>query len=520
MRRDLIVTSYGQILRAASVVAPHNPWLIKYRSKWLRSRGDAGTALALIDRALLATPPDDRLLRERVRAIGELAEVRWAAGDVDGAFALIDQVLAAATQEEQLIKKCTQICAVFAKTLRTEGDDRGALGVLDRALTLFPNSEQLLRERAIALAWSGNAGRAERDENTPSYLFFCVNGAGLGHLNRALAIARRIIRLQPAANISFLTSSRMLDAISHEGFIPYYIPPFRAYGGRITAAEWNKMLYAQIREIAELHRPTTLVYDGVSPYSGLIRALKRCGFKRTAMVLRLRHTHTRLEELSHRFGLFDQIIHPGEIGDAETVLLSPIPQLQPRRVAPILYFDREEVLSRLEARQRLRLPMDRRVVYLQLGAGNINEASTWTGHALALLARLPEVKVVLAQSPIADREMAAPPGVQLIREYPSARYFNAFDLAISAGGYNTVHELLFYGVPAILIPLETVTDDQEGRARAVQRAGAAVVVRRPEELADALARLLDDEVRERLRKCAKRIIPLNGADEAAHLIAN
>ena len=42
----------------------------------------------------------------------------------------------------------------------------------------------------------------------------------------------------------------------------------------------------------------------------------------------------------------------------------------------------------------------------------------------------------------------------------------------------------------ILIPMEKVTDDQEGRARSAERAGAAVVVVRPEELADALERVL------------------------------
>ena len=89
--------------------------------------------------------------------------------------------------------------------------------------------------------------------------------------------------------------------------------------------------------------------------------------------------------------------------------------------------------------------MDRRVVYLQLGSGNINDAASWTGHALELLAGYPEVEVVLAQSPIANREVALPPKVHLLRQYPNALFFNAFDLAISAAGYNTVHELLFFG---------------------------------------------------------------------------
>jgi hypothetical protein len=45
-----------------------------------------------------------------------------------------------------------------------------------------------------------------------------------------------------------------------------------------------------------------------------------------------------------------------------------------------------------------------------------------------------------------------------------------------------------------------------------------VVVRRPEDLAPALERLLDDDARARLRAAAKRLIPENGAQEAARLI--
>jgi len=379
-----------------------------------------------------------------------------------------------------------------------------------------------LRARLRRLfARSGGLRRARAYPEPPAYLFFCVNGAGLGHLNRSLAVARRVRRLQPDADICFLTSSRMLDAISREGYVPYYFPPIASYGGRMKAKYWeDRMLYTHIRLIVELHKPTTLVYDGISLYPGLSRAVRNFGFDRTAMILRLRHTHSRLAEVSKDFRLFDHIIHPGEAGESRAGVPSPAEQLQPRRVAPILYFDRGEILPQAEARQQLLLPMERRVVYLQLGSGNIDDAVTWTGHALELLSHYPEVEVVLAQSPIASREVVPPPGVHLLRQYPNARFFNGFDFAISAAGYNTVHELLFFGVPAILIPMARVTDDQEARARAVERAGAAMVVKRPEELADALARVMDDEILARLRNSAQHLIPVNGADEAAHVISN
>ena len=149
--RHLVTTSYGQILRAASVVAPHNRKLIKHRSKWLRSRGDAGRALALIDRALTAAPRNERLLRERVRVIDELAEMRWAAGDADGASALIAQILAIASQDAWLIRKRAEIYARFAKKRRAEGDAAGALKLIDDALVSWPDDPGLLVARASTL---------------------------------------------------------------------------------------------------------------------------------------------------------------------------------------------------------------------------------------------------------------------------------------------------------------------------------------------------------------------------------
>lgn len=155
--------SYGQVLRAALVVAPHNPWLIKRRSKWLRRRGDAGAALALVDGALSALPPDERLLEERARALGDLAELRWGAGDPQGALPLLDELLAVPSHDERLIRKRAAICARFARQRCRDGDAVGALAFLERALTDVPNHELLLRERSYAVAWLANARRAEGD---------------------------------------------------------------------------------------------------------------------------------------------------------------------------------------------------------------------------------------------------------------------------------------------------------------------------------------------------------------------
>jgi UDP:flavonoid glycosyltransferase YjiC (YdhE family) len=132
-----------------------------------------------------------------------------------------------------------------------------------------------------------------------------------------------------------------------------------------------------------------------------------------------------------------------------------------------------------------------------------------------VLAARADVEVVLAESPIAERSQQRDK-IHLLSHYPNSLYFNGFDLAVTAAGYNTFHEVMHFGLPAVLIPnQETLTDDQVERARVAERAGAAKVVLSLDQLADALTDALKEEVAARMRKCAMALVPHNGAQAVA-----
>lgn len=345
------------------------------------------------------------------------------------------------------------------------------------------------------------------------FLFYCVNGAGLGHVTRALAIARRVRRLDPDTPLYFLSSSQALGLISREGFVPYHIPPRNVYGANYEASLWNNLLLQQFRLLVDLHRPATLVYDGVTPYAGLTRALAELPFAHTAMILRLRHKHNRLGQWLDQLALFNELIFPGEAGVEVPAEFAPLPH---HVVDPIIYLDPDELLPRDEARRNLNIAPDKKAVYIQLGAGNINNTVPWVEHALTLLHARPDVEVVLAESPIAEHADGARPGLHLLRQYPNSLFFNAFDLAITAAGYNTYHELMHFGVPSVLIPnQETVTDDQVARAQTAAAAGAARVVLSMDELEPALHAALDEDAARAMRASALALVPRNGALDVA-----
>ena len=69
--------------------------------------------------------------------------------------------------------------------------------------------------------------------------------------------------------------------------------------------------------------------------------------------------------------------------------------------------------------------------------------------------------------------------VHVIHEFPLSRRFRAFDLAVSASGYNSFHELLRFGIPTLFIPnQDTALDDQEARARFASDKGLAHMLER------------------------------------------
>jgi UDP:flavonoid glycosyltransferase YjiC (YdhE family) len=106
------------------------------------------------------------------------------------------------------------------------------------------------------------------------------------------------------------------------------------------------------------------------------------------------------------------------------------------------------------------------------GAGNINDTSQQTGAVVAALQRL-GVEVCVTQTEIAESNRTSA-SVHVVRDFPLSRRFRAFDLAVSAAGYNSFHELLRFGIPTLFVPnQDTALDDQQGRAQFAADRGLA-----------------------------------------------
>ena len=113
---------------------------------------------------------------------------------------------------------------------------------------------------------------------------------------------------------------------------------------------------------------------------------------------------------------FDLIVRPEDSVSASLDEISH--EVQTLSVSPIVLLDEEEMLSRKDARLRLMLPHKGFVVYVQLGAGRINDINSEI--RLTIDSLLSEgALVVLGESMLGERLPVELKGVYLLRDYPN-----------------------------------------------------------------------------------------------------
>ncbi len=308
-------------------------------------------------------------------------------------------------------------------------------------------------------------------------------GGGWGHVMRALALCRAVLREEPRAHCRLLVPERALRLCDE----------VVVRGEPCAATEPTAMRRWVVDVLAE-EPPDVLVVD-VFP-RGVLGELADV-----------------LPTLAPRRVLLTRHVDPGfyaapEIRDAlqayETVIWTEPPSARvdgPRvfETAPVLYVRPDEVLDRHAARAALSLPADARAL-LVLGSGDASHQSRTLSNIDALAERLPEWQVRYASLDLEPRR----------RLFPAGRLLRAFDAVLSAAGYQSYYELAQCGVPALLTPIPKRVDDQARRARGEMtvRCDPSWIVHRPDDVVEAL----------REAPTAGPGTPIHGADEAASIL--
>lgn len=345
--------------------------------------------------------------------------------------------------------------------------------------------------------------------------FVTSNGAGMGHLTRLLAVARR---LGDGIESSFISMSQACGVVAQYGYEFEYIPSKGDL--QVEGGEWNRFFTDRFMQALNRMEPDVVVFDGTWPYQGVAHAVDHYGAKFVWMRRGMWRAETPATSLVRNTG-FDLVIEPGDVASAYDH--GPTGRaIDAAHVEPIIVLDPSEVYDRESARRALGISHDDNAMLLTLGAGNINKIDDDVNEVIRSVKSLPDEWRIFMTSPLIAEGSAVTEGVETLAIYPLALYAKAFDFVVSATGYNSFHEWLAYGIPALWIANgNTITDDQIGRARYAHdfglgfAAGPGGSVRIPEAV-----RLLGERHRRDAVRQAMHLVSFeNGADEAASLIS-
>ncbi|MHC4830569.1 MAG: glycosyltransferase, partial [Planctomycetota bacterium] len=353
---------------------------------------------------------------------------------------------------------------------------------------------------------------------------YAINGSGVGHVTRLVAIARWLRRyltylgIQP--EIYFLSSSEASTLLFRERFACFKVPskttvreagiPKTTYLALAKQWVWNSL---------GLIRPDLFIVDTFpgGSFGELLNALDLCRTK--AFIYRpLKADFARSPGFQAMLPLYDAVIVPAKKDNAAAL---PVPARARAAVSytgPIIVRDRAELADRAAARARLGVPHDRLAVYISAGGGGDENSEAQLRAALSAIADDPRLHAVVGAGPLFRGQRPHRANVTWLAHEQAVEVMPGFDLAVAACGYNTFHELMLTGVPTVFLPQPKIADQQDLRAEQAARAGAAALLGpRPtaEAIRAALAPWLDDAARAEASAAARALVPRSHARDAA-----
>ena len=340
----------------------------------------------------------------------------------------------------------------------------------------------------------------------------------MGHLARATAVAEELKGV--ARPILVSVAGGIAEIPSTTGIPCEYIPgKTRRW---MPAHRWDRYFRDRLIAIADETGASVISFDGVVPYPGFIATkLKRPDLTIVWVRRGLWQKNLLRFALPFQSRLVDLIIEPGDI--ARSYDHGPTSHRKDATLtSPVSLYSKTRALSREDARKELGLDATRPAVLVQLGTGD-SDMNEKMRAALTGLVGWQGLQVVLTKSPVdAQGASLVPDGldIKVQRYFPLADVLAAFDGAIAATGYNSVHELLPAQIPTVLISNIRGTDDQDARAKWCHDHGYALRADHAN-LADitaTVAKLSDAAVRQRLQSKCAELSNTQGGREIAQIL--
>ncbi|WP_298824604.1 glycosyltransferase [uncultured Piscinibacter sp.] len=379
------------------------------------------------------------------------------------------------------------------------------------------------------------------DQILPTLLFYCQHSLGIGHLTRSFALAQALSR---RFRVVFLNGGRLPPGVPVPQAIERIdLPPLGMDDGHTVISRDATLDVARARaerrhlidEAVRVTRPAVLLVElfpfGRKKFAGeilpMIRAARRQAGAPALVACSLRdilvdarpdqqHHDDRARWLADRY--FDAVIVHADAAFAR--LQDSFHPARPMRT-PVFHSGYV-----VPARERAGAVPRGDHLLVSAGGGIVGEALLRTALAarehlsqplpMRLVAGpfLPEPQWRALQS-----EAAALPGVQLLRHVGDmVEEMRRARASLSQCGYNTALDLVVSGVPALVAPYETATEnEQRGRAEKLAALGALQCLPAGALQPQALARAIESLLRFAPRPAA---LTLDGAARSADWLAD
>lgn len=344
------------------------------------------------------------------------------------------------------------------------------------------------------------------------------NGVGAGHLIRASAIARRL--KEEARPIILSMAYSVIEVSTTLGIESEFIPGRDK--GLMGRRRWDDYLRDRLVALIDETGAKVVTFDGVVPYPGILAAkFKRPNVSFIWIRRGMWQKKPQGIALSLQSKLMDYVIEPGDI--AREYDYGPTKERNEAVLtSPVSLYDPKKSLSKKAARSKLGLDQNKTCVLVQLGVGD-RDLDDRVSAVLRGLSKWPNLEIVMAKEPRSHNGQSLVPcgiNVKVIRHFPLADVIHAFDAAVCAAGYNSVHEVIPAQIPTLLIANNRGTDDQVARAKWCADYQLTLYANN-ESLSEIEAKaneLLEPATRIKLTQMCKRIAEFEGDREIASMI--
>ena len=268
-----------------------------------------------------------------------------------------------------------------------------------------------------------------------------------------------------------------------------------------------------------------LVFDGGFVFDSIYRTIMEKSLNATWVRRGLWRAGQITDTSLDREKVFDQVIIPSEAFDELNAVYSFGNHVH--HVGPIIQQSERTSKDSKKLRKQLKTLFDRdfdELVVTMLGSGVAADRSAQLQTLCTILERRANylhLVVVWPSSKVAAGIFGWT-NTQVAKTKNALALCQSADFVISAVGYNSYHEILYHGIPAILVPQTApYMDDQERRARAASDRGLAETVLANEFLLleREVSAFLDDGKAATIRKALKATtFVVRGNKAAAEII--